>query len=204
MAPSNNRFLILLLAAIITMAAPNLPTSSAAIRAEAAAEHTAAAPSPANGEVLHPEAKFSIPDLPIPALLPCPPLFPKIPLIPCYKEPSPPPEIKECRPSLEKLTRPCAGFLTNSSVFAPPTECCAAFDPFYKDKAVLACLCHLTNGDDIARLLPAPLNLRRIVPLLISCDFQITPNALSDACDTLKKEDRIPPMDLPSPPPSAY
>ncbi|CAL5080086.1 unnamed protein product [Urochloa decumbens] len=179
MAPSNNRFLILLLTATIAVVAPNLPPS-AAIRAAAAA----AAPSPANGEVL--EAEFSIPDLPIPALLPCPPLFPKIPLIPCYKEPSPPPEIKECRPSLEKLMRPCAGFLTDSSVFTPPSECCAAFDPFYKDKAVLACLCHLTNGD-VGRLLPAPLNRRRIVPLLISCDFQITPNALSDACDTLSK-----------------
>ncbi|CAL5090206.1 unnamed protein product [Urochloa decumbens] len=200
MAPSNNRFLILLLAAI-AVAAANLPPS-AAIRAEAEAEPTAAAPSPANGDVLHPAAEFTIPDLPIPALLPCPPLFPKIPLIPCYKEPSPPPEIKECRPSLEKLMRPCAGFLTNSSIFAPTSECCAAFDPFYEDKAVLACLCHLTNGD-VARLLPAPLNRRRIVPLLISCDFQITPNALSDACDTLRKEDGIPPMDLPSSPPSA-
>ncbi|CAN6180003.1 unnamed protein product [Urochloa humidicola] len=193
MAPSNYRFLILLLAPIAMAAAANLPPS-AAIRA--------AAPSPASGKVLHPADGFTIPDLPIPALLPCPPLFPKIPLIPCYKAPSPPPEIKECRPSLEKLTRPCAGFLTNSSVFVPPSECCAAFDPFYEDKAVLACLCHLTNGD-IGELLPAPLNRRRIVPVLIACGFQITPNALSDACDTLKKEDRIPPMDLPSPPPSA-
>ncbi|CAN6166055.1 unnamed protein product [Urochloa humidicola] len=195
MAPSNYRLLILFLAAI-AVAAPNLPPS-AAIRA--------AAPSPASGKVLHPAGGFTIPDLPIPTLLPCPPLFPKIPLIPCYKTSSPPPqpeEIKECRPSLEKLMRPCAGFLTNSSVFVPPSECCAAFDTFYEDKAVLACLCHLTNGD-IGRLLQAPLNRRRIVPLLISCDFQITPNALSDVCDTLKKEDRIPPMDLPSPPPSA-
>ncbi|CAN6171891.1 unnamed protein product [Urochloa humidicola] len=193
MAPSNNSFLILLLGAIAMAAAANLPPS-AAIRA--------AAPSPASGKVLHPADGFTIPDLPIPALLPCPPLFPKIPLIPCYKTPSPPPEIKECRPSLEKLMRPCAGFLTNSSVFVPPSECCAAFDPFYEDKALLACLCHLTNGD-IGELLPAPLNRRRIVPLLIACDFQITPNALSDVCDTLKKEDRIPPMDLASPPPSA-
>ncbi|CAN6203787.1 unnamed protein product [Urochloa humidicola] len=203
MAPSSNCFLILLLAAI-AVAAANLPPSSAAATMTLA-EHTAAAaaPSPANGEVLHPEAEFSIPDLPIPAILPCPPLFPKIPLIPCYESPSPPPpEVKECRPSLEKLM-PCAGFLTNGSVFAPPSECCAALDPFYEDKAVLACLCHLTNGD-IGELLPAALNRRRIVPLLIACDFQIAPNALSDVCNTLKKEDRIPPMDLPSPPPSAY
>ncbi|CAN6197703.1 unnamed protein product [Urochloa humidicola] len=202
MAPSNNRFLILFLATIAVATAANLPPSAAIVRAEAAA----AAPSPASGKVLHQEAKFTIPDLPIPALLPCPPLFPKIPLIPCYEVPSPSPpptpEVKECRPSLEKLMRPCAGFLTNSSVFVPPSECCAAFNPFYEDKAVLACLCHVTNGD-IGELLPAPLNRRRIVPLLISCDFQITPNALSDLCDTLKKEDRIPPMDLPSPPPSA-
>lgn len=176
MAPSNKCSLILLLVGF-SVVTPNL----AAIRAEG----TATAPSPANIEVLHPEAEFSIPDLPIPALLPCPPLFPKIPLIPCYKTPSPPPppEVTECRSSLKNMT-PCAGFLTDSGVFAPSSECCAAFDPFYKDAAMLTCLCHLTNGD-IAQLLPAPFKHRRIVPLLIACDFQITPNALSDLCSTL-------------------
>jgi hypothetical protein len=89
------------------------------------------------------------------------------------------------RPSLEKLM-PCAGFLTDSSVFAPPAECCAAFDPFYEDAAALPCLCHLIDGD-IAELLPAPLNRRRIVPLLIACDFKIRPNTFSDVCNALSK-----------------
>lgn len=177
MAPSNKRLLILLLVSFAVISL-NLPPSSATI---------AKAPAPsASGRVLHQEAKFSIPDLPIPALLPCPPLFPKIPLIPCYKVPSPPPpEVKECRSSLKKLM-PCAGFLTDKSVFAPPTECCAALDSFYEDGAVLACLCHLTNGD-IAQILPAPLNRRRAVPLLISCDFKISPNKFYDVCNTLSK-----------------
>jgi hypothetical protein len=182
MPPSDKCFLLVLLVSFAVVAAPNLP-------AMVAAGATPSAPSPANGEVrLHPESEFSIPDLPIPALLPCPPMFPKIPLIPCYKAPPspPPPEVTECRSSLKNLTPPCAGFLTDRSAFAPPSECCAAFDPFYEDAALLTCLCHLTNGD-IAQLLPAPLKRRRIVPLLIACDFQITPNALSDLCSTLSK-----------------
>ncbi|KAF8690881.1 hypothetical protein HU200_041285 [Digitaria exilis] len=181
MAPSNKYFLILLLVAFAVIA-PNLPPSSAT---------RAKAPAPsANAKVLHPEAEFSIPDLPIPALLPCPPLFPKIPLISCYKAPSPPPpppspEVKECRSSLKKLM-PCASFLTDKSVFAPPSECCAALDSFYEDGAVPTCLCHLTNGG-IGQLLPAPLNRRRTGPLLIVCDFQISPNRFYDVCNTLNK-----------------
>lgn len=180
MAPPSKCFLILLLVAFTKIA------NTAAIRAEPSA--TAAVPSPANGVVLHPEAEYSIPDLPVPALLPCPPLFPKIPLIPCHKvppPPPPPPEVTECRPSLEKLM-PCAGFLTDGSVFAPPPECCATFDPFYEDAAALTCLCHLTDGD-IGELLPAPLNRRRIVPLLIACDFRIRPDTFSDVCNALSK-----------------
>nr|CAB3452803.1 unnamed protein product [Digitaria exilis] len=154
MAPSNKQFLILLFVSFAVIA-PNLPPLSAT---------GAEAPAPsANAKVLHPEAEFSIPDLPIPALLPCPPLFPRIPLIPCYKAPSPPPppspEVKECRSSLKKLM-PCTSFLTDKGVFAPSSECCAALDSFYEDGGVLTCLCHLTNGD-IGQLLPAPLNRRR-------------------------------------------
>jgi hypothetical protein len=76
MAPSD-KFLLILLLAAIAVVAPYVPPAEAS-----AAEPKAAAPSPANGVVLHPEAEYDIPYLPVPALLPCPPLFPKIPLIP--------------------------------------------------------------------------------------------------------------------------
>lgn len=48
-----------------------------------------------------------LPDLPLPRILPCPPAFPKIPLIPCHnvtQEPEHP--VAECRPALAKYMAP--------------------------------------------------------------------------------------------------
>jgi hypothetical protein len=90
MAPSD-KFLLILLLAAIAVVAPYVPPAEAS-----AAEPKTAAPSPADGVVLHPEAEYSIPDMPVPALLPCPPLFPKIPLIPCHNVPAAAAEVTEC------------------------------------------------------------------------------------------------------------
>jgi hypothetical protein len=110
MAPSSNYTLIALLVAFAVVA-PSLLHQSAAARDGGAAK-AAAAPAPsANGEVvLHPTASYEIPDLPLPRIIPCPPLFPKIPFIPCYNvtppAPPPPPRPKECRTTLVKSLLP--------------------------------------------------------------------------------------------------
>ena len=172
--PPNKCFLILFLVPFAMVA------TMAAIGTEASA--TAAAPSPANGVVLHPEAEYSIPDLPVPALLHCPPLFPKIPLIPCYNVTPPPTDPRECRSSLRSLM-PCAGFLTNASVPAPPTACCDGFDPFVANRssAPLLCLCHIATAD-IARLLPVPMNHTRAASVLEDCGLGLPIDALSRFC----------------------
>ncbi|CAN6171895.1 unnamed protein product [Urochloa humidicola] len=86
MTTSNTRILITLLIAF-AVALPSLfHPSAAAARAEGSA--TAAAPSPSR-ESLQP-AGLNIPDLPLPRILPCPPWFPKIPLIPCFNVTPPP------------------------------------------------------------------------------------------------------------------
>ncbi|PUZ69549.1 hypothetical protein GQ55_2G118300 [Panicum hallii var. hallii] len=203
MPPSDRRVLISLLVAFAVVVPGLLRPSAATRRVEGSAE--AAAPSsPDDREVLRP-AGLSVPDLPLPQILPCPPLFPKIPLIPCYNVTPPPPattDPRECLSSLRSLT-PCAGFLTiNASVPAPPTTCCDGFDRFVANRssAPLLCLRHIATGD-IARLLPAPMNHTRAASVMEECSLGLPIDALSRFCKN--NRDEVPPIDPPNPPSAA-
>ncbi|CAN6197704.1 unnamed protein product [Urochloa humidicola] len=201
MTTSNTCILISLLVAF-AVALPSLfHPSAAAARAEGS--DTAAAPSP-DGGALHKPAGLDIPDLPLPRILPCPPWFPKIPLIPCFNvtpPPPPPTDPRECRSSLRSLM-PCAGFLTNASVPAPPSACCDGFDPFFANQSsrALLCLCHIASAD-IAGLLPAPMNHTRAASVMEQCGLGLPIDALSRFCRNNRAE--VPPIDSPSPPPAA-
>ncbi|CAN6166058.1 unnamed protein product [Urochloa humidicola] len=202
MTTSNTRILISLLVAF-AVALPSLfHPSAAAARTDGSA--TAAAPSPGGEAHLQP-AGLNIPDLPLPRILPCPPWFPKIPLIPCFNvtppPPPPPTDPRECRSSLRSLM-PCAGFLTNASVPAPPTACCDGFDPFFANQSsrALLCLCHIASAD-IAGILPAPMNHTRAASVMEQCGLGLPIDALSRFCRN--NRDEVPPIDSPSPPPAA-
>ncbi|CAO2162689.1 unnamed protein product [Urochloa humidicola] len=215
MAPSNK--LIALLVALAVIVPSSLPLSAAARDIGAANGAAAAAPAPsaASGEAaLHPMdlfddideiiediIHFRLPDLPLPAILPCPPDFPiKIPFIPCYNVTAP---VTECRSSLAKYMPACAGFLTGggnaSSSSSPPSKCCDAITPFFDGNTTPLCLCHVVNGD-LGELLPAHMNRTRANSFLQQCGLEITPDRVSKICANDKLY--IPPMDAPSPPPT--
>ncbi|EER96337.1 uncharacterized protein LOC8059772 [Sorghum bicolor] len=204
MAPSSKYTLIALLVAFAIIA-PSLLHQSAAVRDGGATK--APAPSSANGEVvLHPTATYEIPDLPLPAIIPCPPAFPKIPFIPCYNEtpPAPPPRPMECGPKLVMLMPSCSGFLTNSSISAPGNNCCEAVNRFINvtdsdpNTYDLLCLCHIINGD-VNQLLTAPVDHAHALSLLQTC-LGIDPNTASGICNDDELREHIPAMDLPKPP----
>ncbi|CAL5080087.1 unnamed protein product [Urochloa decumbens] len=207
MSTSNTHILISFLVAF-AMALPSLfHPSAAAAGAEGSATAAAAAPSPgAEDQKRQPAGRLEIPDLPLPRILPCPPWFPKIPLIPCFNltptPPPPPPNPRECRSSLRSLM-PCAGFLTNASVPAPPSACCDGFDPFFANQSspsALLCLCHIASAD-IAGLLPAPMNHTRAASVMEQCGLGLPIDALSRFCKN--NRDQVPPIDSPSQPPAA-
>ncbi|CAL5075614.1 unnamed protein product [Urochloa decumbens] len=194
MSTSNTQTLITFLVAT-AVALPSLFHPAAA----------AAAPSPGAEDQQRQPAGLDIPDLPLPRILPCPPWFPKIPLIPCFNltptPPPPPTNPRECRSSLRSLM-PCAGFLTNASVPAPPSACCDGFDPFFANQSspALLCLCHIASAD-IAGLLPAPLNHTRAASVMEQCGLGLPIDALSRFCKN--NRDQVPPIDSPSQPPAA-
>ncbi|CAL5001057.1 unnamed protein product [Urochloa decumbens] len=215
MAPSNK--LIALLVALAVIVPSSLP-STAARELGAAKDDAAAAPAPSaasGGEALHPMGLFDdigdvigdiihfrLPDLPLPAILPCPPDFPiKIPFIPCHNVTKP---VTECRSSLAKYMPACAGFLTggNGSASSPPSKCCDAITPFFDDKSTTPlCLCHVVNGD-LDELLPKPMNRTRANSFLQQCGFELTSDKVSMICANENDVLDIPPMDAPSPPPT--
>ena len=63
----------------------------------------------------------------------------------CGGIPPLPPQPMECRPWLMRMM-PCAGFITNSSVYAPEPTCCGGFNSMFAYGTV-TCLCHVVNGD---------------------------------------------------------
>ncbi|CAO2184347.1 unnamed protein product [Urochloa humidicola] len=211
MAPSK---LIALLVAFAVIVPSSLPLSAAARDLGAAKDAAAAAPAP-SAAALHPMDLFDdineiiedifhfrLPDLPLPAILPCPPDFPiKIPFIPCYNVTAP---VTECRSSLAKYMPACAVFLTggNASSSSPPSKCCDAITPFFDDKSTTPlCLCHVVNGD-LGELLPAPMNRTRANSFLQQCGLELTPDKVSKICANDNNVLNIPPMDAPSPPPT--
>ncbi|KAJ1288950.1 hypothetical protein BS78_02G128100 [Paspalum vaginatum] len=109
-----------------------------------------------------------------------------------------PPQPAECRPWLMRMM-PCAGFLTNPRVYAPEATCCAGFNSMFTYETV-TCLCHVVNGD-IDRLLPAPMMHMRMLELFTVCGHDVRVEILNWACSQLA--DDVPPIDLPSPPPSS-
>ncbi|KAG0546146.1 hypothetical protein BDA96_02G422700 [Sorghum bicolor] len=132
-----------------------------------------------------------------PPIFPCIPGFPRIPLFPCVEPPPLPAPPTECRSHLMKMM-PCAGYLTNSSVTVPPSACCDGFSQVSADLAAI-CFCHVANGD-IQQLLPAPMIFKRMLAITDQCGVNLRMEALVQHCDEFEG---VPPMTLPSPPPSA-
>ncbi|XP_062188855.1 non-specific lipid-transfer protein C6-like [Phragmites australis] len=108
-----------------------------------------------------------------------------------------PPQPRECRSWLLRMM-PCAGFLTNSSVYSPESNCCDGFNSMFTMDTV-TCLCHVVNGD-VVRLLPAPMHHMRMVELFSVCGHDVRVDVLAAAC---KLMDGVPPIDPPNPAPSA-
>ncbi|KAL6639391.1 hypothetical protein ACP70R_023121 [Stipagrostis hirtigluma subsp. patula] len=189
MAPSHNYIMITLFVAF-TMVAPTVQPSAAATRVEVAAKAWVM------GQAVDPEAAEN------PAAAPAsdddvdaddgdgdgdgdflPPL---------------PPQPAECRSSLMPMVPYCTGFLTNSSVFEPPTTCCDGFNSIRTPEKA-TCMCHVANGD-IAELLPTPLHHMRLVELFSVCGLDIRVDIVAALCNL---SDGIPPMDPPGTPPPA-
>ncbi|RLM86931.1 uncharacterized protein C2845_PM04G09860 [Panicum miliaceum] len=91
-----------------------------------------------------------------------------------------PPQPRECRPWLMRMM-PCAGFITNSSVYAPEPSCCGGFNSMFAYGTV-TCLCHVVNGD-VGRLLPAPMIHARMVELFSVCGHDVRVEMLAAACN---------------------
>ncbi|CAN6203792.1 unnamed protein product [Urochloa humidicola] len=214
MAPSST-FMLISLLVVFVVVAPSLPPSAAARDGGAAKDAASPAPSASDEAVVQPMGLIDdiiggigdiirhIPDLPVPAIIPCPPAFPiKIPFIPCHNVTPPPPPITECRPSLVKFLPACAGFLANgSSVSSPRRKCCDGIEPFFLDYSTPFCFCHVINGD-ADKLLPAAVNQTRAVNLVHTCGFGGTgPDPMASICKQGEEYGEIPPMDAPSPPP---
>ncbi|KAL6656845.1 hypothetical protein ACP70R_004625 [Stipagrostis hirtigluma subsp. patula] len=177
--------------------------SPAAQATRAHGEAAAAAPAPGEA-VLHLSATPLIP------LIPCS-MVPDIPIIKdilrliCYDDkptpppapPSPPP--KSCRAPLVGMTKPCGAFLTtNASASAPPAGCCDGYLAVISQEAV--CICRIANGD-IAKLLPAPVNMTRVFALPKACGSPIHLETFTN-CEALGL--KVPPVNDPDTPPSAH
>ncbi|KAF8668983.1 hypothetical protein HU200_052195 [Digitaria exilis] len=137
-----------------------------------------------------PSAAFSL----LPPIFPCVSWLPRIPLLPCV-EPEPfPAEATDCLPHVMKMVPACTGFLTNSSVTAPPSTCCDGYHAVL-DNGGGICYCHMVNRD-IQKLLPAPMNVTRMLSLPEDCGLGYTLDALAKNCGSFD----VPPMTTPSPP----
>lgn len=96
-----------------------------------------------------------------------------------------PPQPRECRPWLARMM-PCAGFLTNATVYAPEATCCDGFNAMFTLDTV-TCLCHVVNGD-IGQLLPAPVRHMRMVELFSVCGHDVRVDILAAACNLSKSD----------------
>jgi hypothetical protein len=96
-----------------------------------------------------------------------------------------PPQPRECRPWLMRMM-PCAGFITNSSVYAPEPTCCDGFNSMFTYDTV-TCLCHVVNGD-VGRLMPAPVIHMRMVELFSVCGHDVPVEILAAACNMSKSD----------------
>uniref|UniRef100_A0A0E0I0H2 Bifunctional inhibitor/plant lipid transfer protein/seed storage helical domain-containing protein n=1 Tax=Oryza nivara TaxID=4536 RepID=A0A0E0I0H2_ORYNI len=71
----------------------------------------------------------------------------------------------ECLSSLMALM-PCMEYVTKADVPAPPSVCCDGFKSLVEKAPI--CLCHGINGN-ISKLMPAPIDLTRIMSLPATC-----------------------------------
>ncbi|CAN6166060.1 unnamed protein product [Urochloa humidicola] len=208
---SSSTFMLICMLVAFAVVAPGLPPSAAARDGGAAKDVASPAPS-TSGEAadVHPmgviddivRAIVDLPDLPLPAILPCPPAFPKIPLLPCYNNTPLRPPVTECRPGLVKFLPPCRGFLASGSILSSPLpKCCDGIEPFLADYSTPYCFCHIINGD-ANKLLPAPVNQTRAVNLMQTCGFGTGPDRFwAGVCEDGEENGDIPPMDAPASPP---
>jgi hypothetical protein len=61
---------------------------------------------------------------------------------------------------------PCMEYVTKADVPAPPSVCCDGFKSLVEKAPI--CLCHGINGN-ISKLMPAPIDLTRIMSLPATC-----------------------------------
>ncbi|XP_044319713.1 uncharacterized protein [Triticum aestivum] len=135
-----------------------------------------------------PSSPFTAGDPPQPSLpgsppLPGSPAFPPSPGFPgmAGAQPSTSPSLHPARTCMEPLilVEPCASYLTNSSVRAPPRACCDGLRSLVGGGDRI-CLCHAIMGDlgifaggtiDQLRMLVLPLTCTTFIPpdLLLMC-----------------------------------
>jgi hypothetical protein len=68
------------------------------------------------------------------------------------------------------------GYLTNTTVPAPPAACCGAFKSLVDNAPI--CLCHGLNGD-INKIMPAPMDFMRMMSLPGSCGVPLPMQTLA-------------------------
>ncbi|KAF2922769.1 protein app1-like [Oryza sativa Japonica Group] len=122
----------------------------------------------------------TLPTIQIPELPPLPPL-PSVSITPgspgaparipissqsaLAAAPIAPQQPTECLSSLMALM-PCMEYVTKADVPAPPSVCCDGFKSLVEKAPI--CLCHGINGN-ISKLMPAPIDLTRIMSLPATC-----------------------------------
>ncbi|KAK3126982.1 hypothetical protein QOZ80_7AG0566420 [Eleusine coracana subsp. coracana] len=178
MTPPNKK--LVLIALLVAFAAQ----PSAAIRAA-----SAPAPGPVGAHHRLPTSSLLPPDFP------CFSFLPRVLLQLCYAMIYPPMAVNECGSSLARM-KPCAEFLTsNGSISTPSDKCCNGLESILDDGGII-CLCRLAVGD-VGSVLPTPLNMKRLFKIPRKCNSTVTLEAYTEC-----SMDSVPPIFLPSPPPS--
>ncbi|VAH23554.1 hypothetical protein VPH35_011765 [Triticum aestivum] len=123
--------------------------------------------------------------------------LPSLPHLPLPTgSPSPPPP-KECLTPLTAMIS-CMDYLTNVTVFSPPTACCDGLKSVVSTAPI--CLCHgLNNNGGMSKLFPKPIDPIRMIILPARCGAMIPPQTIF-SCATQPLPPLTPPTTSPAPP----